>query len=95
MMVGTTPFNLALYLAFQSYILEIRLILIIFRMSGFQKGQTHFCSLSGSMENHGNACRIFSQKNFVENVQPGLAVISQPDILELRLTPIILRIQGF
>ena len=45
-------------------------------MSGFQKGQTHFCSLSGSIENLGSA--EFFPQNFVENVQPGLAVISQP-----------------
>ena len=46
-------------------------------MSGFQKGQTHFCSLSRSIENHENA-DFFVSPNFVENVQPGLAYICQP-----------------
>ena len=62
-------------------------ILII---SGLQKGQTHFCSLSGSIENYGNLWKTF---NLVLTLYLNLQAIY---ILEIRLNPIILIIMlGF
>ena len=48
------PIQPGLTIISQPYILKIPLTLIILMMPGFQEGQTHFCSLLGSIENHVN-----------------------------------------